>query len=80
MALALDTPGALILSAAWEITGVFCVKKFLTSMLCLIFVTSEAVFPWSAVQGVYKLLPGVLQPGANMHRQQARLPGWMLLS
>ncbi len=29
---------------------------------------------------MHQLLPSVLQPGANMHRQQAGLPGWMLLS
>lgn len=44
------------------------------------FVPSEVVLAGSGVQGMYKLLPGFLQPGANVHRQQAGLSGWMLLS
>lgn len=44
------------------------------------FVPSEAVLAGSGVQGMYKLLPGFLRPGARVHRQQAGLPGRMLLS
>lgn len=46
---------------------------------CL-FVPSEAVLAGSGVQGVHQLLPGFLRPGASVPRQQAGLPGRMLLS
>lgn len=48
--------------------------------MLLIFLSREAVFRGSGVQGMYQLLPGFLQPGANVHRQQAGMSGWMLLS
>lgn len=46
---------------------------------CHLFCASEAVLAGSGLQGMYKLLPGLLQPGAELHRQQAGLSGWMLL-
>lgn len=55
----------------------FVLKKH---WLLLIFLSREAVFRGSGVQGMYQLLPGFLQPGANVHRQQAGMSGWMLLS
>lgn len=43
-------------------------------------VSSEAMPPRPAVPGMHQLLPGDLQPGAQLHWQQASMSGRMLLS
>lgn len=53
---------------AARVIGLYRSKlKALTYVLCFVSVTSEAVFSRTAAQGMYQLLSGVLQPGANVY-------------